>query len=58
MDEDFRVSRGGEIVEKKFCLKRGVSLRVRDTFRKVMDDDEFEVLLYYRSRINFVLWFY
>lgn len=44
MDEDFRVSRGGEIVEKKFRLKRGVSLRVRDIFRKVMDDDEFEVL--------------
>lgn len=58
MDEDFRVSRGGEIIEKKFRLKRGVSLRVRDIFRKVMDDDEFEVLLYYRSRINFVLWFY
>uniref|UniRef100_K1PW96 Cat eye syndrome critical region protein 2 n=1 Tax=Magallana gigas TaxID=29159 RepID=K1PW96_MAGGI len=42
VDEDFRVSRGGETVEKKFRPKRGASSRARDTLRKAMDDDEFE----------------
>lgn len=58
VDEDFRVSRGGETVEKKFRPKRGASSRARDTLRKAMDDDEFEVSLHYRSRINLVLWFH
>lgn len=58
VDEDFRVSRGGETVEKKFRPKRGASSRARDTLRKAMDDDEFEVSIHYRSRINLILWFH